>query len=69
MTKTKADFDFDTWVDHLYGHVLDLVGVQLDEDDKEKYREDYDLGLNLYDVAYEIALVYCPTLGDEEDDD
>ncbi len=66
---TKTEFDFDTWVDNLYCHVLDLVGVQLDDDDKEKYREDYNLGQNLADVAYEIALEYNPGLGDGEDGD
>lgn len=66
---TKTEFDFDEWVDNLYCHVLDLVGVQLDNDDREKYREDYDQGKNLADIAYEIAREYDPEFGYEEDGD
>lgn len=52
----KGDFDFDTWYGVLNAQVLDRTGV--DFKDEEAAREDYDKGLDVYDVIEEIVLEY-----------
>lgn len=53
---TKNEFDFETWFDNLSMMVLDISGVNFN--DQDSVRDDYDQGRNLADVADEIAAEY-----------
>ena len=53
---TKKDAEFETWFDILAVNVLDRTGVNFR--DKDSVRDDYEAGMDLYDIADSIAAEY-----------
>lgn len=51
---TKDDTDFETWVSCIQMQVLDATEIDLDDDDTEYLRTDYDNGRDMNDVIDEL---------------
>jgi hypothetical protein len=53
---TNKDLDFETWFDTLRINVLERSGVEFRDEDS--VRDDYNRGVNVYDVIDDIVREY-----------